>query len=520
MKKFMAIALYTLYATALVLALSFGTSVAAVISDKIYELTHIASISDVTLDIDINEPLIPGIEHYVKYTANGNYIGTAGLVFESLEPEKLVVSQYGGAVKANGEGQPETFTAKMRISSKYDPDFEKVVELTFKKAYPEIFKANYFAISHGFNAAEVCIGIPIHPYSYVEKGQIYSENDYEIVYDSEYFTYNAESNELIPIKVTEDGKTQEFKVKYANGAYAVSSAFRIAPAPYEQAADFDEIRIIGPDVSGDSTNVKAGVFPLIYKNGERVISNYTISTDNEDGYVNDKGQVYFTAPGSKSLTITLPNGFSLTRNVDVQNVIKIPELEGLTLNESGNIPLDINDTLTYKLIFDTDVTIKDVKYKAEGKYIDVSLQGRVLTVVPKKTGTADMRLIIDDGYSRVEKLYKFEISGELDVFSFIAKNASLFVAKFMGHMSLFAILAFFGMYMLSFFERDGKIRRFIALTLTGLPIACLTEIIQLFLPGRTAAFSDILVDMTGFYIGAFIAAIAVIFIRIVKRKRA
>jgi VanZ family protein len=81
---------------------------------------------------------------------------------------------------------------------------------------------------------------------------------------------------------------------------------------------------------------------------------------------------------------------------------------------------------------------------------------------------------------------------------------------------MFAVLAFFALYMLSCFEGIGKIKGFIYLTFLGLPVAAISEIIQMYLPGRTPALSDVGVDMIGYYIGAVVTLFLFLFVKIFK----
>ncbi len=519
MKKIIAIALYVLYATALILALSFGTEVSVAIADKINEITHRAELSDVSLDVDITQPLMAGKWHYIHYTPEGKFEGTAKLCFESLEPDKLLVTA-DGAVFSRGEKEADKFSAKMRIYSKYDPDFEKIVELKFEKVYPTDFKANYFVSSVGYNKPITYVGIPISVYSSIPKGQQYGVVEYEIIYDSEYFTYDEDTHELVPIKVTAPGEKKTASVRYANGSTATTLEFEIAPNP-GVVEEFYEVRFDGVSADSFEMNVKDNAFITLHNSeGKLLITDYDlILGENDSGSLNRAGRLRYSKAGNKDITIVLPNGFSKTVNIKINNIITLPQIEGFVPNEEGKIVLNVNGSYTYKFAFDDEVTYTDVSYKYASANMSLSKTARSFTIIPNRTGVTDLRVIVDDGESRVEKFYQLEFVGELDMMGFIVRNAQLFVAKFMGHMALFAILAFFALYMLSQFERDGIIRRFIVFTLLGLPIAALTEIIQIFLPGRTAAINDVFVDMAGYFIGALVVMFLLLVARLIRKIR-
>ena len=80
-------------------------------------------------------------------------------------------------------------------------------------------------------------------------------------------------------------------------------------------------------------------------------------------------------------------------------------------------------------------------------------------------------------------------------------TAPTFVSKVLGHLSLFALFAFFAMNMFKFVPIRGRLKRFAAYTMIGLPIAALTEFVQYFIPGRISRVEDIMIDMLGFYFG-------------------
>lgn len=88
--------------------------------------------------------------------------------------------------------------------------------------------------------------------------------------------------------------------------------------------------------------------------------------------------------------------------------------------------------------------------------------------------------------------------GNIDTFSYV-------IRKLVGHFGLFAISGLFSTFSLYLWFRPQKCYknyRLLYLSLGfGLLLAILTEIIQLFTPGRSGQFTDVLIDFSGFILG-------------------
>ena len=67
-------------------------------------------------------------------------------------------------------------------------------------------------------------------------------------------------------------------------------------------------------------------------------------------------------------------------------------------------------------------------------------------------------------------------------------------------MVLFAALACISMYLFKHLKIEGRGKRFLLYTLTALPVGIITELIQVFIPGRNPGVTDVLIDMLGFYL--------------------
>lgn len=79
------------------------------------------------------------------------------------------------------------------------------------------------------------------------------------------------------------------------------------------------------------------------------------------------------------------------------------------------------------------------------------------------------------------------------------------IRKLIGHFAFFGLSGVVTAFTFVFSEdnlKNRKIQSIIALTIFGYSLALLSELIQLFIPGRYFAFTDTLIDFSGFVLGA------------------
>ena len=513
MKKATAIFLYAVYAISMTVLLCFGRGVATGAVSAVRTIINAKHIEDVTLDIDTEKELLAAKTYYIEYTAHGKFSTDAGLMFESLDPELLKVTS-SGSVYAYNKFEGDSIEASYKITSKYDEDFEKTVTLRFARKYPENFRAVYSLEGVG-STKKLYVGVPVYVYSSVASGQTYNVSSYDILYDEEYFSYDEERRAYIPIKATASGETKTFTVSYANGATAESAAFQIAAAP-KAATDFDEIRLNNKSSNAFEIGTKKTILVSLYKNGKRVITDFDISLgDGEGGSVNRAGRILYSSAGPKEITVTLPNGYSKTVALTVNNIMKLPKVEGITLNEDGAIEMLDSEVMKYRVRFPNGVTYSKIKLEYDKELVTVSYSSKTLKITPKSEGESTFKIIIDDGYRHLEESYRLKVIKDTSIKTWIRKNLAIFVTKFLGHMSMFALLAAFSINMFKYIEEKNPIKRFLAYTMTALPIALLTEFIQRFIPRRTSALIDVLIDMIGFYIGTVITVTVIVIVNII-----
>ena len=84
-----------------------------------------------------------------------------------------------------------------------------------------------------------------------------------------------------------------------------------------------------------------------------------------------------------------------------------------------------------------------------------------------------------------------------------------FVRKFIGHFSMFVIDGFFVSWTVYLFNSADKLTRRLLFAMLGsqffgLLLSISTEIIQLYTPGRSGEFKDVMIDYIGYLLGFFI----------------
>lgn len=513
MKKSLAVFVYLIYAVSITLMLCFGRDVALGTVKIVRDIVNMKDIEDVTVDIDTDTELLASKTYYLDYIAHGDFTGEAGLKFESLNPELLKVTS-SGAVYAYNSFEGDSIELSYRITSKYDETFEKIQTLTFHKKYPEKFSAAYSLEGVG-SSKTLYVGVPVYVYSNVAAGQSYNVSAYEVLYDEEYFSYDEKRNAYIPIKTTEGSKTLTFAVSYANGSTGESTAFKIAAVPTE-VTDFDEIRLNNKPSDGYDIGVNKSILVSLYKDGKRLVTDYTLTLGEGDGgKINRAGRIQYTKSGIKTVTVILPNGFSKTVSFSTSNVMSLPTVSGVVLNDDGVIELLDSDELKYKVSFPKGVTYSSLKFEYDKTLMKVSYSEKTLKITPKGAGRTSLKIVLNDGYQRLEESYELNIIKDTRISTWILKNLGTFITKFFGHMLMFAGLALFSLNMFRFIKMKNPIKRFLGYTMTALPIAALTEFIQYFIPKRTSAIRDVFIDMLGFYLGTAIIIGVVTIVRII-----
>ena len=510
-KKRTAIILYTLYTIGLILVITFGTSVAHQIIVAMEQKFSEKDITDVTTDISPDAELLAGRTYYPIYTAHGSFNSSPGLSYTSLDPEHLTVGD-GGRIYADTDFEGDVFEGRVRVTSRYNDEFEKILTFRFVKKYPEEFTVSYSVKGLGEESDELTVGVPVYVFSTIKSGSVYNVSDHRIIYDTEYFTEGSDGS-LIPTRATAEGETLTIAIEYGSGTRRESREFTVSDRA--QLTEFDGVLLNGVPadeyvgVRGESIEI------ALTLGGERIATDYTISLEQSgDANRDGRGGMYFLTVGDKGMTLTLPSGYSMTVYPKVRNAISRPVLSDSEQERTHAITLYESEYKTVAFHFEGSVTYDEIIYEYDSEMMRFSSSPRSFTIKPKERGTTTLRLILDDGYTRVVEEYTVHIKRDLSLDYLISRDVSAFVSKVLGHTTFFIVLAFFAMNMFKYFDIKRRLVRFALYVLMGLPAAVLTEVIQMFMPDRHPQVSDVFIDLLGFLIGTLI----ILLIRLAKSK--
>ena len=179
----------------------------------------------------------------------------------------------------------------------------------------------------------------------------------------------------------------------------------------------------------------------------------------------------------------------------------------ITNGYSGHVHLNFLDTSTY-----TTVT-----YSSSNP--NIASIGQDGTITPNKTGKTIITITCDDGMQE-----KVEITFELTIKrqDYIQDLSKFFyqVRKGVGHFSAFLVLGIFSTITWLLFFNGKKLFFSVPFNYaSGFAIAAITEIIQLYVPGRSGLYKDVLLDFDGFKVSATIISIIIILCTIVKARK-
>ena len=518
MKKKLAIFLYVFWGVALTLILTFGTAVARKVLLKskeiITELIYDYDIEDVIIHNE-NEVFIVGKIHNLDYEVIASRDKNPGLIFKSLDPDYISVNSGGGFTGKRTD--EEKTSGRIEITSKIDPKFKKIITLNFEKKYPENMNFSIVEKSYGSNPKEITLGLPIYLGISIPTDQIYSEKDYEVIYDEEVFE-EIEPNYLRAIKEVE---STDISIVLGNGT-TFTKTFKVVNGT--EMTDYDEIKIFDSTVK-EFVNIDGYKFRhnqikylYFFKDNKKVLTDFDIIVDDENVVVNPAGGITFKDIGTYELKIKFPNGHSDIITCVVENEMKFPVINNLNYDNKGNLNLYNKERYVFPLTFDKNVTYKKLTLEYDEEIISAACDGSNIVITPKEVGQTSLKIIYTDGIQYYDMEININITVEKALLSYINKNLGNIISKVVGHMGCFAILGLFTLNMFRFIKFKNKFLRFIVFSCGGGIFACITEFIQFFLPARDCNPVDVVIDMTGFYIGTlFILLIVFLFSK--KKKK-
>lgn len=255
------------------------------------------------------------------------------------------------------------------------------------------------------------------------------------------------------------------------------------------------------------------------------ITHYDLSFNCSDVSVCDieaNGDLILYKVGQFQLTVTENcSNFSKTIDVYIHNYIKLDNEQWYTisgstikyLEEEKVYTIENGNSITLKFNFDSSSTYQIVEYSSNNEKVAKVGQDGVIT--PLRMGKCQITAVCYDGdLDPIELVIDLEIKPQdliKDLSAFFYK-----VRKGIGHFGAFFVLGIFSTFTwLLFFGHKKMFFSVPVNIILGFGVALLTEIIQLYVPGRYGAMSDVMLDFSGFIISAMIITIGFIIHEIV-----
>ncbi len=261
-------------------------------------------------------------------------------------------------------------------------------------------------------------------------------------------------------------------------------------------------------------------------------SNPTIVSVGEDNKLTLK-------KAGKSL-ITIKDKISLvekTFQVNVYNIIKLQEdnliVRGKINKKDDDGTLHIYTASSIKITpnFTEDTTFKMVTYSSkedeketEDKILEIGNDGTITTI---QQGSTEIYLSVNDSFTPSNNEtkngpFKLTIKIQVDKKPLINEenisNFLLLIRKSLGHFGAFFVLGICStLFFMLQFDKEKWFYSIPINFLQGLSIASLTELIQIFVEGRSGLVKDVWIDYSGFTIAAVLITIGILAYHFIKK---
>lgn len=524
MYKKLSMILLIIWTVSVVLILTFGTEVAAIISKNVSNVIH--SEVNKLQDVIIEETKIPYGQNYtLKASVSPDTFSKSNIIYSSLDENLFEITDTNKVLVKEFDG--DEITGKLLITNALDPNFKKEVELTFYKTYPTNIQVYLCDESNVIkNDENVYLNVPFRISTILTPHHtLISEKNLEIVYDEELFTcyYDDYLNAKLVPKYLDYGVNDIFNPITTTIKVLVNNkeikSYNIVINPSVEVSEFDSVKVHKLGTNDNVVYVKDRINLGLYLDNMKLITDFNISTQDTDyAHINADGTIECLKSGTVTFTVTLPNGFTKDYSIVIRNKLGIPKIGGLPVNENNEIIIkqEVYDCIYFN--YDEDISYTEFSYTIDDgithQYTELK---NGISLYSNKVGNYNLVVTIDDGIEEPIILkYVIKVVENNRSLSTILSQFSRFLAKVLGHMSFFVVEAILAFFMMYYYKGKNKILNLIIYIFIGLFLASLTEFIQLFIPGRSCQFKDVLIDMGGYCIGFIISLIAYSIIK--KRK--
>lgn len=160
-------------------------------------------------------------------------------------------------------------------------------------------------------------------------------------------------------------------------------------------------------------------------------------------------------------------------------------------------------------------------YEYESSDEQIAVVDELGNITPKKTGKVLIKVKVDDGLDKFEDIFTLEIINN-DIENSVNFNFGKFIRKGIAHFLGFITFGFIS-YFLFILYVDEYYKKFnlafVVILVNGLVFACLTEVIQLFAPGRDGTIKDVILDYSGYLIACILSLIIYLIYKLIRKKK-
>lgn len=438
-----------------------------------YDVFFIKTVSVAHADLSVPESLT--LNRKTAVIAVGDSISFSYTVFPSdakydayvvIEDESVLAYQ-GTAIRAVGIG-----TTTVTYRSAYTDIAYDTMEVTVcEQVSPSLGTPSTLVMELN---PTVAVGDILYPSVIVDKYRILAPDSYSVTVDGDSAFYSIDK--IIGVKPGEATLSTTINGITASATVSV----------YGTVPTYSEIR------AQSSLSVVAGKIKYLQpsyaqKSGARINAEFVFtSSDPSVATVSEGGIVEGIAKGNCIITVSSVYNRAVKKEIALNVLSAVPTEITLV----GDERLAYNTSARYSVQYERYFANDQVIWEVVSGPAEVDKNG-ILTC----TGLGDIIL-------RAHSSLNPELVAEKTVHGVIYKSFSLFIRKFIGHFSAFAVLGL-GAYACCIFLFKHKVHTAWAAPLYVFAIAGLSEIFQLpiFTSGRYATFLDVIIDFAGGLIG-------------------
>lgn len=255
------------------------------------------------------------------------------------------------------------------------------------------------------------------------------------------------------------------------------------------------------------------------------IYNLSINSDNEDVLtIDNEGKIDIHGVGKAKITaFDSYSGKEKEIEVFVKNRVIVDSKNPVILKgeeakiKDGEYSITNGYSAKIGLNFDSSSTYGKTTYKtSDDSVLSVGADG---TLTPHAAGDVVITMICDDGNG---ERYEIAVNIRVNRQNLIKDLSAFFykVRKGIGHFGAFLVLGIFSTFTYMLYLRKKKWLIAVPLNfVAGFALAGITEIIQLYVPGRYGSFNDVMIDFSGFLCSAILLTIIILLHFYIKHKK-